>query len=171
MCLSFVLRRGPDGHDGGGVGGKRRSPRVTLGPSSAISTMPPELTTTMEDEPKPEYVPLQYMEVEVRDKKGGAWTMTRGLLDSGSQGSCVNQPFSRDVLTTNKLKSTPTTMIMADGNNSPAGPITHYNPVAVRIARHKEQLALDTTSLSHDLIFGMPGTASITLISITKPTP
>jgi hypothetical protein len=104
----------------------------------------------------PEYSPLHYIDMEVRDQSGKGFTATRGLLDSGSQGSCVNQKFSQDVLTDHKLKATPTTLIMADGNNSPAGPITHYDHVTARIAGHEEQLALDTASLSHPIILGMP---------------
>ena len=122
---------------------------------AAISKMPPD-TTTSKEVPVPEYSPLHYIDMEVRDQSGKGFTATRGLLDSGSQGSCVNQKFSQDVLTDHKLKATPTTLIMADGNNSPAGPITHYDHVTARIAGHEEQLALDTTSLSHPIILGMP---------------
>ena len=129
---------------------------MTRGSSSAaISKMPPD-TTTSKEVPVPEYSPLHYIDMEVRDQSGKGFTATRGLLDSGSQGSCVNQKFSQDVLTDHKLKATPTTLIMADGNNSPAGPITHYDHVTARIAGHEEQLALDTTSLSHPIILGMP---------------
>jgi hypothetical protein len=47
-------------------------------------------------------------------------------------------------------------MIIADGNQSPAGPITHYDLTTICTAGHEEQLALDVTSLSHPLIIGMP---------------
>jgi hypothetical protein len=80
----------------------------------------------------------------------------RGLVDGGSQGNCIQREFSQDVQTTHKLKTSPTTMIMADGNQSPAGPITHYDLTTICTAVHEEQLALDVTSLSHPLIIGMP---------------
>jgi len=80
----------------------------------------------------------------------------RGLLDSGSQGSCVNKALSTDALTDHREKTTPTTMIMADGHDSPGRPITQYNPVKIRIAGHEEPVTLDTALLSHPIILGMP---------------
>jgi len=122
---------------------------VTPGPSSAATKLP-------ETEPEPEYADLHFVDVEITDGRQRDWRVTRGLLDSGSQGSCVNKALSTDALTDHREKTTPTTMIMADGHDSPAGPITQYNPVKIRIAGHKEPLALDTASLSHPIILGMP---------------
>ncbi|HXJ96583.1 MAG TPA: retropepsin-like aspartic protease, partial [Terriglobia bacterium] len=96
------------------------------------------------------------MDVEITDGRRKDWTVTRGLLDSGSQGSCVNKALSTDALTDHREKATPTTMIIADGHDSPAGPIIQYNSVKIRIAGQEEQLALDTASLSHPIILGMP---------------
>jgi hypothetical protein len=59
------------------------------------------------------------MDVEVKEVKG-EFTTRRALVDSGSQGNCIQGEFSEDVLTNHKPKSFPTTMIMADGNQSPA---------------------------------------------------
>jgi len=92
----------------------------------------------------------------LKDPDSGGWISTRALLDSGSQGNCVNQELSEDYLTTREAKSNPITMIMADGNRSPAGPITHYNPVALRIASNEEQIGLDVAPLSHEIILGIP---------------
>jgi len=132
----------------GGAIGKRRRPRVTPGPSSAATKLP-------ETEPEPEYADLHFVDVEITDGRQD-WTAMRGLLDSGSQGSCVNKTLSTKALTDHREKTTPTTMIMADGHDSPAGPITQYNPIKMRIAGHEEPLALDTAVLSHPIILGMP---------------
>jgi len=133
----------------GGAIRKQRRSRVTLGPSSAATKLP-------ETEPKPEYADLHFMDVEITDGRQRDWTVMRGLLDSGSQGSCINKALSTDALTDHREKTTPMTMIIADGHDSPAGPITQYNPVKIRIAGHKEPLALNTASLSHPIILGMP---------------
>ena len=129
---------------------------MTRGSSLAIAIKTPPITMTSKEGLKPEYEPQHYIDMYVKDQDGGNLVSTRGMLDSGSQGSCVNRNFSHDVLTKHHLKPIPTTVIMADGNNSRTGPITHYNRVTARIAGHEEQLALDTTSLSHPIILGMP---------------
>ena len=82
--------------------------------------------------------------------------VTRELLDSSSQGSSVNKALSTDALTDHREKTTPTTMIMVDGHDSPAGPITQHNPVKIDIASHEEPLTLDTASLFHSIILEMP---------------
>ena len=95
------------------------------------------------------------MEVEPKDPDSGEWRTVRALLDSGSQGDCINRELSENYLTTRCLKSKPTTMIMADGNCSPAGPITHYSPINLRIAGHEECISMDIACLSHKIILGM----------------
>ena len=122
---------------------------MTPGPSLATVTFP---TVTAPTEPTSEYAPLHYVDVEVREQTGKEYTKVRGLLDSGSQGNCVNRELSTYVLTNHRVKPSPTTMIMADGNDSPAGPITHYNPVTLRIVGNEELIALDIASLSHSII-------------------
>ena len=57
---------------------------MTLGPSLAVTKLP-------ETEPEPEYVDLYFMDVEITDGRQRDWTVMRGLLDSDSQGSCVNK--------------------------------------------------------------------------------
>ena len=77
------------------------------------------------------------MDMEITDGRQKDWMAMRRLLDSGSQGSSVNKTLSTKALTDHHEKTTPTTMIMADGHDSPAGPITQYNPVKIRIAGHE----------------------------------
>lgn len=87
----------------------------------------------------------------------GRFTTRRALVYEGSsQGSCIQKELFKDAPTTHKLKCSPTTMIMADGNRSSDGPITHFDRRTLRIAGHIEQLALDIAPLSHPLILGMP---------------
>jgi len=104
----------------------------------------------------PKHAPLHYVDVEVKERDGKEFTKVRGLLDSGSQGSCVNRELSTEVLTDHRVRSFPKIMIMADGNESPSGPITHYDPVTLRIAGGEEQVALDTATIAHSIILGMP---------------
>jgi len=137
---------------GGGTGtrgpaavGKRRRPRVIMWPSLAATKLP-------KTQAEPEYTDLHFVDVEIMDSGQMDWATTRGLLDSGSQGSCVNKALSTNTLTNHHEKRIPTTMIIVDGYDSPAGPITQCNPVKIRIAGHEEQLALDTASLSHPII-------------------
>ena len=127
---------------------------MTPGPSLATTPLPD--MTLKPTEPTPRYSPLHYVDVEVKEQDGQEFMKVRGLLDSGSQGSCVNRELSTEVLTDHRVKPAPTTMIMADGNESPSGPITHYNPVTLRIAGGEERVALDTAALSHPIILGMP---------------
>jgi hypothetical protein len=82
---------------------------------------PPEVEEILE----PEYARLQYTDVDVWD--GKRFTTQRALVDGGSQGNCIQKKLFKDAPTTHNLKSSPTTMIMADGNCSPTGPITHYD--------------------------------------------
>jgi hypothetical protein len=129
---------------------------VTRGSSLANHPKTPPKTTSLTKPLEPRYSDLHYIDLEVKDRDGTDFVTARGLLDSGSQGSCVNQDFSYSYLTDHKLKPTPTKVVLADGNDSSSGPITHFDLVTIRIAGHEEQLALDTMSLSHPIILGMP---------------
>jgi hypothetical protein len=122
---------------------------VTQEPSSANSKLSPEL----KEEPELDYHPLLYLQVEIKDIDGDGWTLVMRLLDSSSQSSCVNKRLSQNVLTDLKSKSNPVTMIMADENRS-ASAITSSHFVTVHIAGNEELVALDSASLSHNLIFG-----------------
>ena len=129
---------------------------MTWGSSSATNWKTPPIAKPLISDPEPEYAGLHHIDMEVEDQNNGGYVSTTGLLDSGSQGSCVNKAFSHSTLANHKLKADPITVVMADGNHSSASPVTHFDTVAVRIAGHVEQLALDTMSLSHPIILGMP---------------
>ena len=77
----------------------------------------------------PEYNRLFYIDMEFQDAREALWFETKALVDCGSQGSCINEKESQTYLTSHILKPAPTKMIMADGNISSAGPITHYDPI------------------------------------------
>ena len=54
-----------------------------------VRKMPP-IITTLEGGLKLEYESQYYIDIYVKDQDGGDLVSTRGMLDSGSQGSCVN---------------------------------------------------------------------------------
>ena len=122
---------------------------MTTGPSLAA-------TKLSEIQAEPEYADLHFIDIEIMDGEWKDWRVTRRLLDSGSQSSCINKALSTNTLTDHHEKRTPITMIIADGHDLLAGPITQYNPVNIRIAGHNEQLILDIASLSHPIILEMP---------------
>jgi hypothetical protein len=129
---------------------------VTWGSSLATNWKTPPLTKPLISDSELEYAGLHYLDIEVKDRNNGGYVSTTGLLDSGSQGSCINKAFSHNTLTSHRLKDTPITVVMAERNQSSAGPVTHFNTVDVCIAGHEERLALDTMSLSHPVILGIP---------------
>jgi hypothetical protein len=63
---------------------------VTRGSSLATVRKTPPIITTSEGGLKPEYESQHYIDMYVKDQDGGDLVSTRGMLDSGSQGSCVN---------------------------------------------------------------------------------
>ena len=105
---------------------------------------------------QPEYDHLFYIDMEFKDTKEDIWFETRVLVDCRSQGSCINEKESQTYLTLYNSKPTPTKMIMADGNFSSAGPITHYDPIQLRISGREEPYALDVIPLSYKIILGAP---------------
>ena len=105
---------------------------------------------------QPEYDNLFYIDVEFKDVKEDTWFETRALVDSESQGSCINEKEYQNYLTSHTPKPNPTKMIMADGNFSSTGPIMHYDPVQLRIGGSKEPYALDVAPLSHEIILRAP---------------
>ena len=92
---------------------------MILGPSLAATKLSNIAVNT-----EPEYADLHFVDVEIMDGKCRDWTAVRGLLDSGNQGNCINKVLLSDALTDHRTKQNPTTMIMADGHDSSAGPIT-----------------------------------------------
>jgi len=140
-------RRCQDPHGTGPRDRKRRRRRVTLGPSSGERTQfPTKPITPLEVRnnvlvtvlTQPEYDNLFYIDVEFKDAKEDTWFETRALMDCGSQGSCINQKESQNYLTSHIPKLNPMKMIMADSNFSSVGPITHYDPVQLRIGGSEE---------------------------------
>lgn len=129
---------------------------MTRGSSLATNWKTPPPAKLSVPDPEPTYASLHHIDIEVKDESREGYISTTGLLDSGSQGSCINKEFSRSTLANHKLKTNPITVVMADGKRSSASPITHFDHATVRIAGHEEQLALDTMSLSHPIILGMP---------------
>jgi len=119
--------------------------------------MKPSLTATKlhKIQAELEYVDLYFIDIEIMDREWKDWNVTRGLLDIGSQGSCINKALSTNALTDYRKKTTPMTIIMADRHDLPTGPITQYNPDKILIVEHEEQLTIDTASLSHLIILEM----------------
>ena len=96
------------------------------------------------------------MDIKITDGKVEGLEAMKGLLESSSQGSCINKALSTDALTDRHEKRNLTTMIMVDGHDSSTGSIIQHNPVKIRIAGHTEQLALNTAPLFHPIVLGMP---------------
>ena len=124
--------------------------------SSSQPDTRPEATADVTPSIEPEYDSLFYVDMEFQDANGGEWFKARALLDGGSQGSCINNKVSESCLVSHTPKPTPTSMIMADGNLSTTGPITHYDPIHLRISGNVEPYELDITLLSHTIILSAP---------------
>src|SRR5579859_1423568 len=106
--------------------GKLLRPRVTLGPSPGGIHSPPPPNVHLHSsfvspnrfEPLanviPEYRQLRYVDVDVKARESSEWMSTRALLDSGGQGSFINdQLFTRYQLPC-LVKPTPISLILAD---------------------------------------------------------
>src|SRR5277367_3312579 len=78
------------------------------------------------------------------------------MIDCGGQGSFINNDFSQQYQLPCRPKSFPVSLILADGSQPQAGPLTQYNPVLLRTAGNEELLGLDIAPTSHDIILGMP---------------
>ena len=135
-------------------GGSTQSPVTQISLSQPDTR--PEATADVTPSIKPEYDSLFYVDVEFQDANGGEWFEARALLDGGSQSSCINNKVSESCLVSHTLKPTPTSMIMADGNLSTTGPITHYDPIHLCIGGNVELYGLDITPLSHTIILSAP---------------
>jgi hypothetical protein len=46
-------------------------------------------------------------------------------------------------------------LILADGENSRSGEVTHYVPVKIKVGDHEESLAFDASSIGYDAILGL----------------
>lgn len=144
---------------------------MTLGPSSAPSQSPPiALTTPSFDSPNhfellslapsapecPEYSPLAYVDVEIKTSESKEGIATRALVDCGGQGSFINDKLSQRYQLPSLPKLHPVSLILADGSQSTAGHVTHFNPLLLHTAGNDEPISLDVAPTSHDVILGMP---------------
>jgi len=139
---------------------------VTSGPSLGLSPQSPDINTkptfvspnpfTPLVKEEPRYSPLAYIDVEFKDPEKEEWRPTRALIDCGGQGSFINSNLSKNCQLPRKLKQHPISLVLADGSHSQAGHITHYNPLVLKTADHEENIGLDVSPTSHDIILGMP---------------
>jgi hypothetical protein len=108
--------------------------------------------------PTPEYSPLAYIDVDFKPvgARDEEWNSTRAMVDCGGQGSFINEKFSRYCHLPSHTKAHPVSLILADGSQSQAGHITHYNPITLRTGGNEETLAVDVAPTAHDIILGMP---------------
>ena len=137
-----------------------------MGPSSGGTSRPPpvaNLSTTFSTPnrfstlaPVPEYSPLAHIDVDLKQAGGTDWVSTRALIDCGGQGSFINNKLSHRYHLPQCPKTHPVSLVLADGSQSQAGRITHYNPLILRTAGHEEPLGLDVAPTAHDVILGMP---------------
>ena len=51
-------------------------------------------------------------------------------------------------------KSIPIALVLADGECSDRGPVTHFNPVILKIEGNEESIDLDIAIVAHDIILG-----------------
>ena len=105
---------------------------------------------------EPEYSSLAYLDVEICYPGAKEWNTTRAMLDCGGQGSFINREFCQVYQIPQVLKPTPLPLILADGQSSRGGDVTHYTPLLLNIAGNAETIALDTSMTAHDIILGIP---------------
>jgi hypothetical protein len=110
-------------------------------------------TSTPLNPPTPEYAPLILLRIRIWD--GSKYTLAYALVDSGAQGSIINKHFAEKHNLPFKVKSKPMKLILADGENSRSGEVTHYVPVKIKVGDHEESLAFDASSIGYDAILGL----------------
>jgi hypothetical protein len=132
------------------------------GPSSGDNRQPPSFFSASVnrfaplDTVVPEYTPLAIITVYVRFPGYGDWIRLRALIDSGCQGNFINEKLVQKYLMPQVRKSCPLAITLADGGVSRGGNVTHYDPVILKIEDHTEAIALDITTMPHDMILGIP---------------
>ena len=145
--------------------GKRRSPGVSPGPSLGATTQTPsidiaDVATSNQFAAlasiAPEYSPLAFIDIDLKSPEAGEWIAARAMLDCGGQGSFINSNLSHCYPLPRCPKPHPIALILADGSQSQAGHVTHFNPLLLHTAGHEEPLSLDIAATSHDVILGMP---------------
>ena len=107
---------------------------------------------------EPEYASLAYLDVEICYPGAKEWNTTRAMLDCGGQGSFINKEFCQvyQIPQAQVLKPTPLPLILADGQSSRGGDVTHYTPLLLNIGGNVETITLDTSTTAHDVILGIP---------------
>src|SRR5271170_7549565 len=73
-----------------------------------------------------------------------------------SDSSFINNDFSQQYQLSCRPKSFPVSLVLADGSQSQAGPLTQYNSVLLCTVCNEELLGLDIAPTSHNIILGMP---------------
>ena len=104
----------------------------------------------------PQYSPLAFIFVRVRQSESSPWISTIALLDSGAQGNFISRAFAQRYLFDHLQKNTPLSLQMGDGKPSRGGQISQYTSLQMEVNGHQESLALDITSTPHDIILGAP---------------
>jgi hypothetical protein len=94
--------------------------------------------------------------VDVREPESKEWITTRALLDSGGQGSFINDNLSTRYQLPRLTKPHPISLILANGRPSKGGNINHYTPLMLRVADHEEEISLDIAPTIHHIVLGMP---------------
>ncbi len=138
---------------------------MTLGPSRGAPSLPPPSSIQLSSafatpnrfQPLsgPEYRPLCYIDVEVKGDNTD-WITTRALLDSGGQGSFINDKLFNRYALPCLPKPRPISLILADGQPSKGGDIHSYTPVTLRIAGGEEAIGLDVAPTTHHIVLGVP---------------
>ncbi len=138
---------------------------MTLGPSRGAPSSPPPSSIQLSSafatpnrfQPLlgPEYRPLCYIDVEVKGDNTD-WITTRALLDSGGQGSFINDKLFNRYALLCLPKPRPISLILADGQPSKGGDIHSYTPVTLRIAGGEEAIGLDVAPTTHHIVLGVP---------------
>ena len=135
---------------------------MTLGPSLGGASCPPQVANLSTPNqfallaPPPEYSPLAHIDMDLKPAEGTDWVLARAMIDCGGQGSFINNKFSHRYRVPQFPKNHPISLVLADGSQSQVGHITHYNPLVLRTAGHKELIGLDVAPTAHDIILGMP---------------
>jgi len=104
----------------------------------------------------PQYSPLAFIFVRVRQSESSPWISTIALLDSGAQGNFISRAFAQRYLFDHLQKNAPLSLQMGDGKPSRGGQISQYTSLQMEVNGHQESLALDITSTPHDIILGAP---------------
>ena len=106
---------------------------------------------------EPEYGPLGYLDVDIGSLESSEWISTRALIDSGGQGSFINDKLVKRYSQFPRLaKSTPVSLVLADGRPSKGGDLTQYSPLILRIAGNEEEIGLDIAPTTHHVVLGTP---------------